>query len=602
MTEESTETGWGRHWPLAVLLIATTLVYARLWSVGWSWDDEALILDNQVTGSLANIGEFFTRDLWGTTRLSELKSGYYRPLMLLSLAVDRAIFPDIGSQSGATLSHVHSLLWHLAAVSALYAVLVRMFVPVTAATGAVLLALHPLNAEVLALVAARNDSMAAAFTLAAMWMVLDADRRTGPGRLAGAGLLFLCGLLSKESAVLGPVMLLTLDVARWRTAGRTLRDFGAMLLRILLRPVSLAAAQKVRDGEPLAWLRFTPADRNFALRYVPFVVAAGVYWRLRNMAEINQGIDLATGRDLLLENLLGVVSLYGKLVVWPWPLTPARHINYLPPVDANLLGLVLCLGLLAAAIVRGERKWLAGAGLVWAGLAFAPSLAATLDKGLLGERYLYFSMAGLGLMLVAAVPRPPLWLVPAMAIPSVLVLQLRLPQWENSRTVWEYAHEVAPNPFTAAGLAWYYHRDKDFEKANPLLLYALEGEPPYRDVCDLIVMSHLEARQTAEAARIAEWAVRERGCPPRGMIIDHWAVALAGEGRWDEAVQVAMMQPGGPQGPGLLVLAAAQARAGQIIQVRQAAAATGDPQYLNRVAKMLRLGGEPEAAAALLGQ
>ena len=191
MTEESTETGWGRHWPLAALLIVTALAYARLWSVGWSWDDEALILDNQVTGSLANIGEFFTRDLWGTTRLSELKSGYYRPLMLLSLAVDRAIFPDIASQSGATLSHVHSLVWHLAAVGALYGVLVRMFIPLTAATGALLLALHPLNAEVLALVAARNDSMAAFFTLAAMWMVLG--KSASPARLAAPARCFCAG-------------------------------------------------------------------------------------------------------------------------------------------------------------------------------------------------------------------------------------------------------------------------------------------------------------------------------------------------------------------------------------------------------------------------
>ncbi|MFT4979677.1 MAG: hypothetical protein ACI8S6_005589, partial [Myxococcota bacterium] len=552
-TTESSEKGWRRHWPLMLLLAVTALSYARLWSVGWSWDDEALILDNQVTGSLWNIGQFFTHDLWGTTQLSELKSGYYRPLMLLTLAVDRAIFPEISSQAGATLSHIHSLVWHLGAVAALYAVLVRMFVPVTAATGALLLALHPLNAEVLALVAARNDSMAALFTLAAMWMVMDRTAR--PGRLLGAGLLFLAGLLSKESAILGPVMLLTLDLARWR------------------RPGDL-------------------------IRYLPFVLSAGVYFALRSLADINQGISLSAGIGHLQDNLLGLVALYGKLLVWPWPLTPARHISYLPPASENLLGLVLCLGLLGAAITRGKQRALVVAGLVWAGLAFAPSLAATLDKGLLGERYLYFSMAGLGLMLVAAVPQPPRWLVPALAIPAILALQLRLPQWQNSRTVWEAAHAASPSPFTAAGLAWYYHRDGDLDKANPLLVYALEGEPPYRDVCDLIVMSHLQAKQTEEAARLAAWAVRERGCPPRGMIIDHWAVALAGMGQWSEAVQVAMQQPGGPAGPGRVVVAAAQARTGQIDAVRQQAAASGDPQYLARVARMLRLGGEPEAAEA----
>ena len=140
-----------RNGPLLILLLVTTLAYARLWGVGWSWDDEALILDNQVTDSLANIGEFFTRDLWGTTRLEALKSGYYRPLFLLSLAVDRALFG-----LSATAAHVHSLLWHLLVVVALHGLIRKLVTPAAAITAATLFALHPINAEVLALVAARN--------------------------------------------------------------------------------------------------------------------------------------------------------------------------------------------------------------------------------------------------------------------------------------------------------------------------------------------------------------------------------------------------------------------------------------------------------------
>ena len=59
---------WNRR-ALVGLLLVTTLTFARLWFVELSWDDEALVKDNQVTASLANIPEFFTRDLWSTTRL-----------------------------------------------------------------------------------------------------------------------------------------------------------------------------------------------------------------------------------------------------------------------------------------------------------------------------------------------------------------------------------------------------------------------------------------------------------------------------------------------------------------------------------------------------
>ena len=571
---DAAETGWRRHWPLLVLLLLTTLAYAHLWGVSWSWDDEALILDNQVTGTIsfsswagfkAGMTELFTRDLWGTTRLEWLKSGYYRPLMLLSLVFDRMFYPDLRVDGAASWAHFHSLLWHLGAVSALYGLLVRLMSPMAAVLGATLFALHPLNAEVMALVAARNDSMAAFFTLTALLLLLDRDAGRGlkgAGVLAGSGLLFLCGLLSKESAVLGPVMLLALDVARHRS--------------------------------PLPGWR----------RYVPFVVAGLVYWVLRSNAEVDAGLTLSSGWGVLQENGLAVVALYGKLLVWPWPLTPARHVHYLPPASDNLLGLALFLGLCAAAVARGERRALVITGLVWAVMAFVPSLAATLDKGLLGERYLYFSLAGLGLTLAAAVgDKPPRWLIPALAIPGVGVLQLRLPQWQDSETVWEAAHEVAPSPFTAAGLAWYYHRDKDYDRALPLLVMALEGDPPYHDVCDLIIMAYIEDKQLAEGARIAKWAVEERGCPPRGMIIDHWSVALAGTDQWREAVQVALRQPGGPSGPSLTVVVAAQALQGDVpgvLKVAQQEAAKGDRDFLRRVLKLLNLSGHPDTVQQIL--
>ncbi|MEC8424893.1 MAG: hypothetical protein VX000_14010, partial [Myxococcota bacterium] len=382
-------------WPLALLLVVAAAAYAPLWGVSFSWDDEALIVDNQLTGDLARWPEFFTRDLWSTTRLSSLKSGYYRPLLLVSLALDRALF---GLSS--TAAHVHSLLWHLGAVAALYALLLRFAAPFAAVAGASLFALHPVQSEVLALVAARNDAMAAALVLAALGLL--APREVRPGRLLLAGLLALGGLLSKESAILAVVMLGALDLARWRRPG------------------------------PFR-------------RYAVLGAAVCAYLPLRRMADLDAAITPDAGAfSLLADNAIAVAGVYGKLVVWPWPLTPARHINYLPPIGDTLFGLVVLGSLAGAAVWRGERRALVLAGGAWAIASFVPSLAATLDKGLLGERYLYLPLAGLALSLVGAAPRMPRWSALAIAAPSVLALQLRLPTWEDSRTVWQDAHDVAP--------------------------------------------------------------------------------------------------------------------------------------------------------------
>lgn len=540
------------RWHLLILSIVTAIAYTALWPAEFAWDDEALVRDNQWTGSLSSLPELFTRDLWSTTKLSSLESGYYRPLFLVSLAVDRALFG-----LSATAAHVVSLGWHLLAVAALLALLRRLVPEDRALLGATIFALHPLQSEVIALVAARNDSMAAAMTLGALWLVVDAQPRAG--RAALAGLLAFGALLSKESAVLAPGLLLALDLARWR-----------------------------RPGSPL--------------RYVPLILAVLAYFGLRAAAGVGGSMDaLDHGLSVLGQHLAEIGATYASMLVWPWPLSPARHVYYLPPLASMLPGLVVLLALIGCALRWGERRGLVVAGLVWAGLTFAPTLAATIDKGLLGERYLYFPIAGLALCVAAALPRAPLRLAALFAIPCVVVLQLRLPQWRDSRTVWEAAHAVQPTPFTMAGLGWYLHRDGELDAAVPLLVGALEGDPPYRDVCELVVLALLEAKQPAEAARVGLWALDERGCSTNGEVANHTALALASVGRWDEAVATAQRKSGGPAGTGIVVIAAAWAHKGKLEAVQALAPRVpGPPSFATRVAKLLRIAGEAELAERVL--
>ncbi len=562
----SAEPRWDRR-ALVGLLLVTALTFARLWWVELSWDDEALVKDNQVTSSLANIPEFFTRDLWSTTRLSWLKSGYYRPLMLVTLAVDRALYGL--SSMGA---HIHSLLWHLGAVAALFALLRKLTGPWAALAGATLFAVHPVQVEVLALVAARNDAMAAVFVLSALLLLLKPVERH-PVRLVGASLLVLAGLLSKESAVLAPFMLVALDLARTDDGGKRALQPGGSL----------------RAGWP---------------RYAALVASVVAYIPLRRLAEADAAITpTSSSFDTLFQHLGSLLGVYGGLLVWPWPLTPARHIHYLPPAGEVLFGAVVAAGLLGLAAAKGRHRTLVLAGLAWAVVTWAPSLAATLDKGLMGERYLYFPMAGFALCLAAALPAVwPRWILPAVAVPAILVIQARLPHWQDSRTVWEHAHAVAPSPFTAGGLAWYVHRDQDYDRAIPLFRMALAGDPPYRDVCDMIVMAHLQAKRPEEAVEVGRWGLEERGCDPRGLITHHYAIALAGVGKWETAVSVAMGRPKPLDGPALTVVVADRARIGDMQTVLRVAEGLRDkdPDLLRRAAKLLNLSGETEAAQRIV--
>ncbi|RME23569.1 MAG: hypothetical protein D6798_13275 [Deltaproteobacteria bacterium] len=552
------------RWGLVTLLVVTALAYLALLPAGFAWDDEALVVDNQVTGDPSRFGELFTRDLWSTTRLPSLQSGYYRPLLLLSLAADRAVFGLNPAEA-----HLHSLAWHLLAVGLLFGLLRTLVGTRPALLGATIFALHPANSEVVALVAARNDSMATALVIGAVWTLLEVTERR-PGRLVGGALLALAGLLSKESALLAPVMLLAVDLGR----GHRLRD---------------------RPGRPALWRGWR--------RYLALAAAVALTLALRALVGVNAGIRPdPDALGLVVDRFDRIIGVYAGLLVWPWPLSPARHLLYLPPLSDHLLELVIATGLAIAAVVRGRRRGLVVAGLAFAGLAWLPSLGATLDKGLLGERYLYMPLAGVGMAVAAALSRVPLWLPAALAAPAVLALQLRLPDWHDSETVWRRAHEVAPTPFTAAGYGWYVHRDGDYAAASDLLVEAVLGDPPYRDACDLVLMSLLEAHQEARAVEVGRRIVAEGRCRPDSLVTQHLAIALAGEGYWDEAIRTALERPGGPDGPSLVVVAAGRARAGDLRAVATIAGQQPDPvAFVHHVARLLRLGGEADAAGAVLG-
>ena len=292
----------------------------------------------------------------------------------------------------------------------------------------------------------------------------------------------------------------------------------------------------------------------------------------------------------------GIAATYGSLLAWPWPLTPARHVHYLPPLGSLLLGCLLAAAALGLATWYARHRRLALAGLVLALLAFLPTLVATLDKGLLGERYLYLPLAGLALTVAAALPLSRRVVLASLVVAAafVLVLCLRLPQWKSSATLWRAADAAVSSPFTQAGLAWYLRDDGQPEEALELVVASIRGEPPYHDACAFLGMIPLELQRPDDAVRLAAWGLDERGCPPSAELLGSYAVALAGLSRWEEAMAVAQRPELGRSGTGQVVLAAGMLLQGNQLVLRQYAQRWpgGEDDFVQRVIKLLRLSGQ----------
>lgn len=515
----------------ALLILALTAAcYAALVQAGFVWDDRQLVEGNRLVGSPEFLGQFLRVDLWSTaTGVEEIESGYYRPLFLLSLALDRLLWGL--SPAG---HHLQSIAWHLAAVTALWRLLRQLVSPVAALLGMALFALHPVQVEAVAWVSARNDPMSAALLLGALGVLLPGSISRRQCVLGGG--LCLAALLSKESAVLAPVFLLLLDLARWRKPGgreRYLALGGALAAWLLLRAWAGVGAAALPDAEDLGQL----------FRSMPALVGLG-----------------------------------GSLLAWPSSLSTGRFLPYLHvPVESLVLGWSLVLVGASLAWRRGGA--LACAGLAMAALALAPSLLAMASKYQVGERYLYLSMAGLALGVAAAVPagRRALWAGGLLALPCVLVIRDRVPDWQDGLHLLEAAVADAPNPYTFDGVGFELDRVGRSGEAAGWFRKALQGEPAYTRACLNALKAPLHAGDSAGALASLHLA-RERGCPEEGEFKAIEAMILLRNGRF-EAAQAALSEVDRKEaGPAWMPVAAALAKkAGEEDEYQRIrAGATGD--------------------------
>ncbi len=487
---------------LGLLLLVTAAIYAPVLAAGFAWDDEAL-----VQASYIPLGpEVFLTDFWSGLGDETRSSGYYRPLVLLGLALDRALF------GGAAWGfHLHSLLWHLAAVAALALLLSAVTRPWAALLGATLFALHPAQSEAVCWIVARSEPMAAAFAFAGLW-ALAPDR---PGRLhlAGGALGLLAALLCKETAAAALLLLPGLDLARW--------------------------------GRPRAWPR-----------YAALGAVLGAYTLLRLVAGV--GGDLPDADVGSLAPRLGSLGAHyvGRLL-WPWPLTVGTHLSYLSvPSWAVVVGWLGGAAATTLLLWRGRR--LAAGGLGFALVAFAPALVAVAAYGQVGERYLYLPLAGLGLAVAAAAPRPSRLLAVGVAVVAVgwlLVIGVHTPRWRDSETLWRAAVAAEPNGYATYNLANLLHRQRQVDEALDLYRQSLEATPPYMGACEDSVRL---AFDTGRGKTIVEhvdlaWS---RGCEPTPRAGGIRAVGLFLQGRNHDAHSQARRAADDPAGRAALVLAA----------------------------------------------
>jgi Flp pilus assembly protein TadD len=474
----------------AVVLLALA-VYARVAGFEFVFDDPIFILDNPFVHSAENIPHFFTEPVW--SGISVAQKTYYRPVFLLWVLCNWLLF---GAHPAGW--HCAALLLHLANIVLVYFLALRLArSPLAAAVAAALFGLHPIQAEAVSWICCTNDLLACFLVLASFLSYLragDAEgKASGRSRLwrFAAILLFAAGALSKEPALVLP------------------------LLIFLHEGLGGPAFRRAPASHPVG-----PLLRASLRESLPFFVAAGIYLfaRVNALGSLLGQLRPAINRSTEFLTLPSVLIAYLAHVLWPVGLSAFYDVPYqescsFTGVLLPLLTLLSTVALVTWALRRSPAGQFA---VAWTILFLMPALhLAVFPRGeVVHDRYLYVSMAGLGLLggigfaaasrlLEVSPGRAPYTIrVVAFALTAALALAAfhQAGFWRNNFDLFARSIAIAPQNGIATGnLGIEYMKAGDPEKASPLLRRAAALNPDIWKATRQVAYDHYRAGSYLQA-------------------------------------------------------------------------------------------------------
>jgi hypothetical protein len=396
---------------MLLLALLTLAVYGNSLINGFVWDDEFIIVNDPAVRNLSEAPALMLSP--------DVVKPYYRPLNRLSYLLDYSLF---GMRPAGF--HAINVLFHLLNVLLLYLLGLRLFrSPAPAVLAAALFAVHPVNAEAVNFLSARNTLLSLFFVLSSILVFHQGLTRGSWGRLFFSGLLWFLGLLSKEPAALAIIVLAIMAFVVPR------REEGLPKLKIAV--------------------------------LFPHMVLAVIYAVLRTLAlggavgssGISPGLP---GR--LVENLV-VIPYYLWLVLFPSHLTIEHSLPAL--TTGSMLWLIPAWVAIIVSVwfLLRTRSVPSLAGLIWLAINFVPiSNIIPIPSTPLAERYMYLPALGLwiiaadrGYALYGKVYSNRLLIIAAAAVVALLggVTVVRNKDWKNDIAL--FGSEVRTDPGSASG-------------------------------------------------------------------------------------------------------------------------------------------------------
>lgn len=210
-------------WAVALVALVAVVVYLNAIPADFAFDDKLIQRDPRINGR-ESFWSIFVTDYW--YKYIGTSADLYRPLTIASYALN-VMFAGLNSSA----FHAVNVLLH-AAVCALVVILIDALLRdrVLAVVSGLLFATHPIHTEAVTGIVGRAEILTALFLLLALYLHVRQYTLRGFGQalwLPVAGLAYFCALLSKETAIVGPGLLLVVDVVGRMRHKREVSEGGA---------------------------------------------------------------------------------------------------------------------------------------------------------------------------------------------------------------------------------------------------------------------------------------------------------------------------------------------------------------------------------------
>jgi len=357
------------HYALAAffLCVMTFLVYVNSLSNQFTFDDKGLIRDNRFIREGTTLQEIFTTNYrFGAQNPND---GLYRPLVMLTYVLnsDRTLDPFPLHLWNVILNALNTAIFFILIVYCSGSLTISLF-------SAFIFGFHPIHTEVVANISGRPEILCT-LLLFITWIIIEKNPRNSLWKHTIASFFLFCALLSKETAVMFPVMIGAYDFLKERLtfSRRIFMKYGIIIGTVVLYLViRLLVLGETAPGS-------TPEFYDNPIANTPFLHRIPTAW--------------------------GIFIRYCGLLVFPQKLVSDYSYNSLPlyksllhpvPLAAVFMGIVM----IAGAIYMRKRNPLYSLAFI---LFFFPYLLISnmiFPIGtVMGERFMYLPSAGFALLM-----------------------------------------------------------------------------------------------------------------------------------------------------------------------------------------------------------